>query len=135
LADPDLPGQRCKKHPLEGKAKGAPKGNKNAEKHGAYSADPERDPADLGGRIDDLAAKIERLSRYIDDHFDELEPNTLKGLLAQYGQLNSRLGRLKRDQKTLSGDNGEDDEIARVMDEALSRLWAEWDAEADGVSG
>jgi hypothetical protein len=120
---------------LEGKAKGAPKGNKNAEKHGAYAADPERDPADLETRIADVAAKIEKLSRYIDVHFDDLEPNELKSLMSLHGQLSSRLGRLKRDQKTLSGDNGEDDEIARMMDEALSRLWAEWDAEADGVSG
>ena len=125
---------RCNRHPLEGKAKGAPKGNKNAQKHGAYAADPDRDPADLETRIADLAAKIDKLSRYIDDRFDGLEPNELKGLMSLYGQLNSRLGRLKRDQRTLSAESGEDDEIARLMEEALGRFWAEWDAEADGVS-
>ena len=130
-----MPGQRCNRHPLEGKAKGAPKGNKNAQKHGAYAADPDRDPADLQTRIVDLAAKIDRLSGYIDVHFDDCEPGELKGLLSLLGQLNSRLGRLKRDQKTLSGENGEDDEIEQLMDAALSRFWAEVDTEADGVPG
>ena len=127
---------RCNMHPLEGKAKGAPKGNKNAQKHGAYAAGPDRDPADLDGRIADLGAKIEKLSAYIDVRFDDLEPGELKGLLALHGQLSSRLGRLQRDRKVLSGDqSGEDDEILQLMDEALSRLWAEWDAETDAVSG
>jgi len=134
-ARPELAGQRCGRHPLEGKAKGAPKGNKNAEKHGAYATDPDRDPADLQTRIADLAAKIDRLSRYIDVHFDDCEPGDLKSLLSLLGQLNSRLGRLKRDQKTLSGENGEDDEIEQLMEAALSRFWAEVDTEADGVPG
>lgn len=105
---------------------GAPKGNKNAEKHGAYANDPERDPADLQVRIDDLAAKIDRLSRYIDLNFDDLEPGDIKGLMALHGQLTSRLGRLQRDLKATQGNAGAgQSKVERIMEEALSRFWAE----------
>jgi hypothetical protein len=71
-------------------------GNKNARKHSAYAA-VEGAPADLQMCIDDLAPRIDRRSAYIDAHFDELEPDHLKALMALDGQLSSRLGRLKRD--------------------------------------
>jgi len=117
---------RCVRHAEGAQNPGAPKGNKNAEKHGAYAADPERDPADLQVRIDDLAAKIDRLSRYIDLNFDDLEPNELKGLLALHGQLNSRLGRLQRDLKATHGEAGAGQtKVERIMEEALTQFWAE----------
>ena len=57
----------------------------------------------------------------------------LKGLMSLHGQLTTRLGRLERDQKALAAQSGEDDELARLMDQALSRFWAEWDAGPDAL--
>jgi hypothetical protein len=36
-------------------------------------------------RIDDLATRIDRFSAYIDAHFDELEPDQIKALMALHG--------------------------------------------------
>jgi hypothetical protein len=81
-------------------------------------------PDDLGVRIADLGRKIERLSRYIDARFDDLEPDQLRRLLALYGQLNNCLGRLKRDRAQVKG--GDADDRTRALDEALDRLSKEW---------
>jgi hypothetical protein len=75
-------------------------------------------------RIDDLAAKIDRLSVYVDAHFDELESDRIKALIALHGQLSSRLGRLKRDQRQLTG--GEGDELADAIHQSLVVLSEAW---------
>jgi hypothetical protein len=85
---------------------------------------PAPPPDDLDVRIADLGRKIERLSRYIDARFDDLEPDQLRRLLALYGQLNNCLGRLKRDRAQIKG--GDADDRARALDEALDRLSKEW---------
>jgi hypothetical protein len=102
---------------------GAPVGNKNARKHGACVA-VEGDPAGLRVRIDDLVARIDRLSAYIDAHFDALEPDQIKARMALHGQLSSRLGRLKRDQCQLTGDEG--DELADAIHQSLVALSEAW---------
>jgi hypothetical protein len=75
-------------------------------------------------RIDDLATRIDRLSAYIDAHFDELEPDQIKALMALHGQLSSRLGRLKRDQRQLTGDEGA--ELADAIHQSLVALSGAW---------
>jgi len=54
----------------------APKGNKNALKHGVYAADPDPpDPDDVGAIIARQKARLRQLERYIDDRFPELAPD------------------------------------------------------------
>jgi hypothetical protein len=90
-------------------------GNKNAETHGAYSLVP---GGDLDRRIAELNRKIERLSNYIDEQFDQLmKDDTLQGLLDAYGRLVSRVGRLERDRQAVTG--GGVDVLDADFDKAL----------------
>jgi len=70
--------------------------------------------------IADLAAKQAWLSSHIDSHLDELNPMLLARLLTLHGQNASRLGRLLRDQRTLSGEAA--DGIAGAIERALDEL-------------
>lgn len=111
--DSDPP--RCSAHG-GGRGKiGAPPGNDNAQTHGAYAT--QEPSVDLSVRIADLDRRIGNLSKYIDLHFIDLEPDEYRALLALYGVLCSRLGRLMRDRAQLGGDR--DDELHRAMNEAL----------------
>jgi uncharacterized protein YjcR len=94
------------------KRAGAPKGNKNAEKHGAYSG---KLPADLDARIAALDKRLQHVEKYIDIHIDDLEPEEYIKLANLQGQLASRIGRLMRDR------NKDDaaDEMENDFDTAL----------------
>lgn len=95
---------------------GAPVGNKNAEKHGAYVAAP---GGDLDRRIAELNRKIARLSDYIDANFDDsMADGTLQGLLDAYGRLVSRVGRLERDRQAVTG--GDVDALDADFEQALA---------------
>lgn len=112
---------------------GAPKGNQNAVTHGFYAntdpvsieADLPKDiPDNIRTVIHDLAVKQARLSRYINGHLASLDTATLARLLQLHAQTASRLGRLLRDQRALSGDaaDGISDAIAKALDE-LGNEW------------
>ncbi len=113
------PSEKKKKKPRK---RGAPKGNKNALKHGAYSAPPPTD--DLAERIQDLRAKRERLSAYIDEHAFDAEPLEYAKLTDLLGRLDSRITRLEQQRRSMSGE--QDDDFVRAVDGALQKLAEEW---------
>ena len=88
---------------------GAPKGNKNAEKHGAYSrsalpAQTDDVIANIAAAITDLQQKRKRLSRYIDDNQDTLAPLEYAKMLDLLGRLDSRIARLYKQLRELTGE-------------------------------
>lgn len=102
---------------------GAPRGNRNAETHSAYS-DPLAPDANLDKRINDLSRRIDRLNNLIDDLEQQarddpgsIELESYAKLVGLYGSLCSRLSRLIRDRHHITGD--EDSELDRAMDEAI----------------
>ncbi len=116
---------RCGAHGGGTKQPGAPTGNSNALTHGAYTRTAT--PASIAEIIDDLAAKQARISAYIDSCIDDgLPVDTLAHLLALHGQNASRLGRLLRDQRALSGEaaDGIAGAIAQALDELSNELGA-----------
>ena len=123
--DPPL----CSAHGGTKQKFGAPAGNKNARTHGAYEPAP-RTP-NLAARIADLDEKIQDLDEYIekkiDDKADPLNAEDLATLLSLYGNLISRLGRLMRDQRALSGEaaDGISGAIAAALDELSTILGVE----------
>jgi hypothetical protein len=70
--------------------------------------------------LKDLSAKQAWLSEFIDSHSDELHPALLVRLLTLHGQNAARLGKLLRDQQTLSGEAA--DGITAAIDQALDEL-------------
>jgi len=117
---------------------GAPQGNRNAETHGAYSSPLEgghpkggEGGVDLDERIADLDRRIIRLGQFIDGCTIG-DPEATDGtitvadyirLVALYGQLCSRLGRLMRDREQLAG--GEPEELQQAINEALDSIRTE----------
>lgn len=126
-------GEPCKAYAVRGtqfcaahsRGVGAPPGNQNRLTHGLYARS--RSPVkvkDLDGVIDDLIFRQEQLSAYIDDQMDKgVEVDDMLKLINLQGQIASRLGRLKRDQRALSG------ESADGMFEMMSRLLDEINTE------
>ncbi len=70
--------------------------------------------------ISDLAAKQAWLSHHIDEQKGELTTINLARLLSLHGQNASRLGKLLRDQRVLSGDAADD--LAGAIDRAFDEL-------------
>ena len=114
----------CAAHGGASKLPGAPQGNKNALKHGFY-VHYEAPGATIDDIISDLAAKQAALSRYLDE---KLTPDTdiasLAGLFELHAQTASRLGRLLRDKRALSGEasDGISGAIAQALDELATEL-------------
>jgi hypothetical protein len=112
------------------RSRGAPRGNKNRQTHGVYAAPPASVPP--GGApitsIDDLVNDALRrhtdLGAFIDAHAGELDADTLMRLFALHGQNASRLGRLLRDKRALSGQaaDGLLAAIAAALDEISTEL-------------
>lgn len=126
---------------------GAPAGNANALKHGAYAqmetvrrlvataedlldgeveearAPSGRDGWSIETIIVDLSIKQSLLSRYIQAHLEELRVEQLGGLLRIHGQNASRLGRLLSIQQALTGDG--DSAIEEAMNRALDEVGEE----------
>jgi hypothetical protein len=122
---------RCAAHggSLAGRQVGAPPGNQNAVTHGLYAA-PEEPPATIEGIIADLARKQAALSVYIDGLLTaeaDLDLDDVARLLKIHGMNASRLGRLLRDQRALSGDaaDGIAGAIAQALDELSTELGVE----------
>ncbi len=109
----------CAAHGGASKPPGAPTGNTNAEKHGFYSADPSDVTVDeaIAGLVD----KMSRLDELIDDQ--PLSP-LLVELFQIYTQASSRLSRLLRDRRALSGEaaDGMAGAIAQALDELSVEL-------------
>lgn len=84
----------CAAHGGSKKPVGAPKGNKNAEKHGGYSGTL---PIDLDARITALHKRLRHVEQYLDTHADDLTPEEYIRLSALQGQLLSRLSREVRE--------------------------------------
>ena len=87
---------------------GAPKGNRNAVKHGFYVR-VERDLTQIEDVVADLADRQQELVSYI---LDQLESGStdvqgMARLFALHGQNASRLRRLLRDQRALSGQSAD----------------------------
>lgn len=120
-SDPPL----CGAHGGGAARPGAPAGNKNAEKHGAYAAG--KSPADLDEAITELERRLKQVSAYIDKHFAELEPPDFGRLAGLQAQMTSRLGRLMRDRQQVTGDDS--DELAQAINQALDWLGEEWGVE------
>jgi hypothetical protein len=87
-----------------------------------------RDPRRIEGwsietAILDLSLKLAVLSRFIHAHLDELTVEQFGGLLRIHGQNLSRLGRLLRDRRAITGDTG--GHFEQALDRALDQLSAE----------
>jgi hypothetical protein len=128
---PDTNPPLCAAHGGSSKRPGAPAGNSNALKHGFY-AQPSRPLTTISDIIHDLAAKQAALSNHIDASLNDADadlPNLvdLVKLFALHGQNASRLGRLLRDQRALSGDaaDGIAGAIAQALDELSTELGTE----------
>lgn len=105
---------------------GAPHGNDNALKHGYY-ADPDLpDDCTIDAVIDMLYQKQIDLDAYIDAvlHGADVGLRDLAHLFSVHGQNASRLGRLLRDRRALSGDaaDGISGAIARALDELSTQM-------------
>jgi len=116
--DPARP--RCASH--SGHA--APKGNKNALKHGAYCAST-HDLRTIDGIVADLAERQARLTAYLEQVLTEGgDIAEVAKVFALHGQNASRLGRLLRDKRALSGDSADGllDAIGKALDEISTEL-------------
>ncbi len=124
---------RCAAHGGGKAPVGAPLGNQNALTHGFYSSRPPELPPGapdltrIERIIADLAAKQVALSTYIDRHKHDVPTPDLVEMLRLHGQNASRLGRLLRDKRALSGDaaDGISAAIAQALDELGTELGAD----------
>ncbi len=118
----------CAAHGGTGKKPGAPTENKNALKHGNFAA-PSQPPLSINTIIDDLSGKQFRISRLLDDAIEDLSDKDtdielMVRLLQLHGQNASRLGRLLRHKRALSGEAA--DGIAGAIGAALDELSTQW---------
>lgn len=95
VRDSDPP--RCAAH--SGRV-GAPKGNRNAVRHGAYGR-LEIEISGISDAVQDLERRLSMLASYLERVED---PEAMMSALGLYGQMVSRYGRLLRDKKALSGE-------------------------------
>lgn len=113
---------RCAPHGGGARPVGAPKRNRNALKHGMFvPTDPP--PRNIDEIFADLATKQAALSGYIDAELHTLTVDGLVNLLRIHGQNASRLGRLLRDKRALSGEAA--DGISAAISQALDELSTE----------
>ena len=120
MHDTDPARPRCAPH--SGHA--APKGNENALKHGAYAA-THHDLRTIDGIVADLAERQARLTAYLEQVLAEGgDIAEVAKVFALHGQNASRLGRLLRDQRALSGDSADGllDAIGKALDEISTEL-------------
>jgi len=107
------------------KRRGAQPGNSNAHRHGGFAA-PTRKLETIDDVIADMQSRQEQISTLISQMMADNSHATedLVKLLALHGQNASRLGRLLRDQRALSGQSadGLSAAIAAALDELSTEL-------------
>jgi len=106
---------------------GAPEGNQNARKHGAYA----RAEAEITG-IEDAVKDLEHRLTGLTQWLDGVSVEDGFAALGLYGQMISRYGRLLRDSRAVSGKSAESllDMIAVAVDELANEMgWAAFDDE------
>jgi|DewCreStandDraft_4_1066084.scaffolds.fasta_scaffold03678_7 hypothetical protein len=103
--------------------RGAPKGNQNRRTHGNY-ARPTTPLASIDDVIADAMRRQSELTNYIDARAAEMTTDDLIRLFALHGQNASRLGRLLRDARALSGKSADSllDAIGTALDEINTQL-------------
>lgn len=105
--------------------RGGQPGNDNARKHGFYAA-PEGELTTIEGVVADVQKRQRQLSEYIDEALGagNIKTADVLSLFSLHSQTASRLGRLLRDQRALSGKsaNGLTDAIAAALDELSTEL-------------
>lgn len=125
---PNTQPPRCAAHGGAQKPPGAPVGNRNATTHGLYASNTTPHALTISDIISDLAAKQETLSDYIQAQLaTNADLDALTNLFALHAQTASRLGRLLRDQRALSGQaaDGLAGAIGQALDELSSELGVE----------
>ena len=112
---------RCGFHGGGSRPAGAPLGNSNAVIHGFYAAEPETVTIDQT-----IAGLVDKLQR-IDALMATAETDQLLTLLTLYTQASSRLGRLLRDRRALTGEaaDGFTGAIGTILDELGTELGIE----------
>ncbi len=115
---------RCAAHGGASKPPGPPTGNKNAVTHGFYTQSaPKPNTANLptiDAIIEDLHQRQITLSHYLDKAAADENFSDLLPIFALHAQTASRLGRLLRDRRALTGDAG--DGLAEAVSAALDEL-------------
>ncbi len=116
---------RCAPHGGGSKPAGAPLGNQNARKHGFYARADLPEDCSIDVIIDHLYQRQVELNAYIEDIVaaGDLSIQELVHLLKTFGQNASRLGRLLRDRRALTGDAA--DGISGAIAQALQELETE----------
>lgn len=127
---------RCGVHGGTDARIGPPLGNTNALKHGYYArpstlsaASPDGDAGEELCTIDDVIFSLHQKQKLLDAYIDEVVSNqsasvaNIAHLLRLQGQNASRLGRLLRDRRALSGDAA--DGISGAIGQALDELSTE----------
>jgi hypothetical protein len=109
---------RCSAHGGGRASVGAPDGNANAVTHGFYQR-PARPLQTIQDAIEHLAASLQRLDAYINQHIDALDASEIARLIQVHGMNLSRLARMLKDQATLDGPAGT---LDSAIDEALQIL-------------
>jgi len=120
---------RCASHRQDGGPRtGAPKGNTNRQSHGFY-ASSQHELRSIDDVLSDMLTRQSQLSAYIEEKSatGEIEIPDMVKLLSLHGQNASRIGRLLRDQRALSGESA--DGIAGAIATALDELSVEWGVE------
>lgn len=119
---------RCAVHGGTTRRIGARPGNQNALKHGYYAEADLPENCTIDAVIEVLYQRQLQLDEYIDTIWgSDVGLNELAHLLRIHGQNASRLGRLLRDRRALSGDaaDGISGAIAQALDELSTELGAE----------
>jgi len=125
-AVPDSDPPRCAAHGGASAPPGAPLGNQNARTHGFYAdtANTTAEIPDIDQIIADLYARQKTISSFLAAPDEGKTIAELTGIFAIHAQNASRLGRLLRDKRALSGDAA--DGIAGALAQALDELSIEW---------
>jgi len=113
---------RCSVHGGTKKKIGAPKGNKNALKHGFYAAEPKA--VTVADAIAGLVDKLNYIDNILQTRSDDFSNEQIIRMIALYQQGTSRLGRLLRDKRAVSGEaaDGISAAIAQALDELSTQL-------------
>jgi hypothetical protein len=116
---------RCAAHGGGSAPVGAPQNNDNAKTHGFYATRPQDPPRTIDEVFADLAEKQAALSAYIDSllYDEDADLEDIARVLKIHGMNASRLGRLLRDRRALSGKAA--DGIAGAVAQALDELSTE----------